>query len=173
MKNSRRYKIDIFGLSNDTHQFQFEYDEEFFSQFENSLISKGKGTCDVGLVKTDSMLDLNLKVKGTIGLVCDRSLEHFDFPIDIDQGVIYKYGDEEEELSEDVFVIQQNAQEINIADFLYELISIQVPMKKLHPRFDGEDDSDELIYTSKESEEETPELDPRWEALKNIKKSKD
>lgn len=173
MKNSRRYKIDIFGLSNDTHEFEFEYDEEFFSQFEHSLISKGKGTCKVELAKTDSMLDLNLKVDGTIELVCDRSLENFDFPIHIDQEVIYKYGDEEKELSEDVFVIPQSAQEINIGDFLYELISIQVPMKKLHPRFDEEDDSDELIYSSKENEEETQELDPRWEALKNIKKSKD
>ena len=75
MRNSRRYKIDIFGLSNDTHQFQFEYDEAFFSEFENSLISKGKGICEIELVKSDAMLDLNLRVEGTIELVCDRSLE--------------------------------------------------------------------------------------------------
>ena len=42
MRNSRRYKIDIFGLGNDTHQFQFEFDEEFFSEFENSLGKQGK-----------------------------------------------------------------------------------------------------------------------------------
>lgn len=173
MKNSRRYKIEIFGLSNATHEFRFEFDEEFFSQFEHSLISKGKGTCKVDLVKTDSMLDLSLEIEGGIELACDRSLELFNFPINIEQEVIYKYGDEEKELSDDVFVIPQNAQEINITDFLYELISVQIPMKKLHPRFDGEDDSDELIYSSKKESETPQELDPRWEALKNLRKSKD
>lgn len=169
MKNSRRYKIDIFGLSNDTHQFQFEFDEAFFSEFENSLVSKGKGTCAIYLTKSDSMMNLRFTIEGAIELVCDRSLELFDFPISIDREVIYKFGDEEKELSEDVLVIPQNSQEINIGDFLYEFISIEVPMKKLHPRFDDEDDSDELIYSSKEENEEKKGTDPRWEALKKLK----
>jgi uncharacterized metal-binding protein YceD (DUF177 family) len=168
MKNSRRYKIDIFGLGNATHQFQFEYDEAFFSEFENSLISKGKGTCIVDLVKTDSMLDLNLKIEGFLELICDRSLEKFDYPISINQEVIYKYGDEEKELSENVFVIIKDRQEINISDFLYESISLEVPMKKLHPKFKDENEIDELIYSSKE-ENKKAEVDPRWEALKKLK----
>ena len=169
MKNSRRYKIEIFGLSNDAHQFEFEFDEVFFSEFENSLIGKGKGSCNVDLVKSDSMLDLKLQVDGTIELVCDRSLETFDFPISLDKEVIYKYGDEEKELSEDVFVIPHNVQEINISNFLYEFITIEVPMKKLHPKFDDENESDELIYSSSENTKEKKEIDPRWEALNKLK----
>ncbi len=169
MKNSRRYKIEIFGLSNDAHNFEFEYDNEFFSEFENSLISEGKGSCNVDLVKSDSMLDLNLKIEGIVELVCDRSLEKFNHPISVSQEVIYKYGDEDVELSENVFVITKDTQEINISDFLYESISLEIPMKKLHPRFKDDSENDELIYSSNEEETNKDEVDPRWEALKKLK----
>ncbi|SNS81751.1 Uncharacterized metal-binding protein YceD, DUF177 family [Ekhidna lutea] len=170
MKDLKAFKIEIFGLSNSTHDFNFTFDDEFFSHFENSLVSKGKGTCDVVLTKTDSMITLNLTIEGAIELECDRSLELFDFPISVNKEVIYKYGDEEKELSEDVFVILKGEQEINISTFLYESISLEVPMKKLHPKFQNEPDSDEMIYVSEtevESQEES--TDPRWEALKKLK----
>ncbi|MEO9485028.1 MAG: DUF177 domain-containing protein [Ekhidna sp.] len=170
MQDLKAYKIEIFGLSNSTHDFNFTFSDDFFSHFENSLVSKGKGSCDVILAKTDSMITLNLKIEGAIELECDRSLELFDFPISINKEIIYKYGDEEQELSEDVFVIQKGEQEINIAAFLYESISLEVPMKKLHPKFQDESENDEMIYVSdpqKESQEES--IDPRWEALKKLK----
>ncbi len=168
MKNSRRYKIEIFDLSNDTHHFQFEYDDAFFSEFENSLISEGKGTCTVDLVKSDLMLDLTLSIEGTILLTCDRSLEEFDFPINASQQVIYKYGAEDKELSEDVFIILKSTQEINISDYLYEYISLEKPMKIVHPKFQNAKDSDELIYSSKGEGMENKGIDPRWDALKKL-----
>ncbi|MEP1032068.1 DUF177 domain-containing protein [Ekhidna sp.] len=170
MMDLKAYKIEIFGLSNSTHDFNFLFNDDLFTHFENSLVSKGKGTCDVILTKTDSMITLNLKIEGSIELECDRSLELFDFPISINKEIIYKYGDEQEELSEDVFVILKGQQELNIAAFLYESISLEVPMKKLHPKFQNGPESDEMIYvseTDKESQEES--IDPRWEALKKLK----
>ncbi len=170
MKDLKAYRIEIFGLSNSTHDFNFTYNDDFFNFFENSLVSKGKGACDVVLTKTDSMITLNLTISGSIELECDRSLELFDFPIHVEKEIIYKYGDEEKELSEDVFVILKGEQEINIATFMYESISLEIPMKKLHPKFQNDTDSDEMIYVSeaeKESQEEG--IDPRWEALKKLK----
>jgi len=170
MKDFKAYKIDIFGLSNSSHDFNFEYNNDFFQLFENSLVSKGKGTCDVILTKTDSMITLNLMIKGVIELECDRSLEMFDFPIQVEKEIIYKYGDEEKELSEDVFVILKGTQDLNIATFLYESMSLEVPMKKLHPKFQDESDENEIIYqSSPEEESKENETDPRWEALKKLK----
>ncbi len=171
MKELKDYKIEIFGLSNKTHNFSFEYNADFFMHFENSLISKGKGSCDVILTKTDSMITLNLNIEGSIELECDRSLELFDHPISVAKEIIFKYGDEEKELSEDVFVILKGEQEINIASFLYELISLEIPMKKLHPRFQNESESDEMIYVSEDKNDDSQEdtVDPRWEALKKLK----
>lgn len=171
MRDLKQYKIEIFGLSNNTHHFDFEFEEEFFSLFENSLISKGKGTCKIDLTKTDSMITLDFNIQGTIELECDRSLELFDYPIEIEKELIFKYGDEEKELSEDVRVIPKGTQEINIADFLYESIHLEIPMKKLHPKFQNEEESDEMIYKSDDEKKEDNEVDPRWEALKKLNKN--
>jgi len=170
MRDLRQYKIDIFGLSNSTHRFEFSFDENLFAAFESSLISKGKGTCLVDLVKTDSMITVDFSITGTIELECDRSLELFDYSISAKKELIFKYGDEEKELSEDVFVIPKGTQDINVTSFLYESICLEIPMKKLHPKFQNDDESDELIYTSqKDSNEKEEIVDPRWEALKKLK----
>ena len=43
-------------------------------------------------------------------------------------------------------------------------------MKKLHPKFDYEDDNDEFIYSSEDKEESTDtNVDPRWKKLKDLK----
>ena len=160
------YRIDIQGLSNNTHDFEFEFDDDFFSLFENSLVSKGNGHCSIELTKTDSMITLKFEVKGEVELICDRSLDPFSYPIEVAQEIRYKYGIEEKELSEDVFVILQDTQSLNVALPLYEFISLEVPMKKLHPRFEGEE-SEDIIYQSED--EKKDEIDPRWEALKKLK----
>jgi len=171
MKRLKTYKIDIFGLKNGTHKFDFTFDDSFFAEFENSIVSKGKGICKILMIKTDSMITLEFNILGTIELVCDRSLELFDYPVDITRSIMYKYGDKEKELSEDVFVILKTTQEIRIDSFLYELINLEVPMKKLHPNFQDGDNEDELIFTStSEEESEENSVDPRWEALKKLNK---
>ena len=120
-------------------------------------------------MKTDSMLNLTLGIEGTIKLICDRSLDSFDYPISVQQELIFKYGDEEKELSENVFVILKSTQSINISYHLFETISLEVPMKKLHPKFENESNEDELFYSSNSDEEKQENVDPRWEALKKLK----
>jgi len=169
MRAFRDYKIEIFGLKNDTHEFDFSFDEALFAEFENTQLSKGKGTCNVVMNKSDSMITLHFNVVGSIELECDRSLELFDHPIAIEKELIYKYGDEEKELSEDVFVILKGTQEINIASFLFEIIHLEIPMKKIHPKFQDENENDEMIFSSTKEEDKNESVDPRWEALKKLK----
>ncbi|MBC6410308.1 MAG: DUF177 domain-containing protein [Ekhidna sp.] len=164
MKALEIYKINIFGLKNGTHKFDFGFDNNFFTEFKNSLVSKGKGTCEILMNKTDSMITLKFNIFGIIELECDRTLELFDYPIDVSRSIIYKYGDEEKELSEDVFVILKKTQEIRIDSFLYEIINLEIPMKKLHPKFRDEDTDGEMIFSSESDKEKS--IDPRWEALK-------
>jgi len=170
MKGLKRYKIDIFGLKNGTHESDFGFDDDFFAGFKDSLVSKGKGTCKILMNKSDSIITLEFNVLGTIELLCDRSLELFDYPIDVSRSIVYKYGTEEKELSEDVFVISKATQEIRVDSFLYEIITLEVPMKKLHPRFQNEDKNDEMVFSSEPDERKEEGADPRWEALRKLNK---
>lgn len=171
MKELKKFNIDIFGLSNATYEFEFPFDDTFFGAFENSLVKKGSGVCKNDLIKSSSMITLRFNIEGSIELICDRSLEKFDYPIAISKEVIFKFGIEEKELDDDVYIILKDTQRINIANFLYQFILLEIPMKKLHPTFKDEAEEDELIYISKTDDRSTSEdkIDPRWEALKKLK----
>lgn len=148
------------------------------------MFSTGELTADVSLQKSESMIQMTFNVEGTIELTCDRSLDLFDQPISFENTMIYKFGEEEKELSEDVMIILNNTQTINIADLLFEFIGLQVPMKKLHPRFQEEEEEDDddqeegvMVYSStvddsKTEEQQEEDVDPRWAALKKLKNKK-
>ena len=185
-KVKRLYDIDIFRLDNGEHQFEMEVNDAFFSLFNYGLVEKGRAKVDVLLQKTDTMLTLDMDIRGVVELICDRSLEPFEYSINLEERLLVKYGEEEEELDDDLLVITKNTQKINLAQFVYEIIGISLPMKKIHPDYleeDDEEDSDDelsegkLVYSSSsdgmEEEEKQEgaeeEIDPRWAILKNLK----
>ncbi len=166
-----RYHIDIFKLSNAIHDYDFKFDDEFFAGFEDSIVSVGEGAVKAKIEKNESFIKLTIDIDAKIELECDRSLDKFNYPIKVSNAIIFKYGEEEQELDDEIVVITRNTQRLNIAQYIYEFIGTEIPMKKLHPRFDDSDDKDELIYRSESDTEEKDdnEVDPRWNALKNLK----
>lgn len=169
----RFYNIDIFKLSNQSHDFDFDFDDQFFEEFEDSVVKKGLGKVHLVLEKSETMIKLTFDIEGSVELECDRSLEKFDFPIHTKRSLILKYGDDWQELSDEIVIIPRDSERINIAQFVYEFIGLAVPMKRLHPKFDQEEQSDdsEIVYSSQDEEEENNEgsIDPRWSKLKNLK----
>ncbi len=183
MKANKAYDIHIFKLSNKEHEYAFDVDAGFFEMFENTPIDTGKGKVLVALEKTDSHIAMVFNIDVVLELVCDRSLDVFEHKVASERKVWFKYGAAYEEQSEELVVIPGDAQIINIAHYMYEFILLEVPMKKLHPKFsDSENDmeeEDELVYSSLEGEEpeeddleeneENEAVDPRWEKLISIK----
>lgn len=171
-KGLNEFQINIFNLTNKLHEFDFEINDKLFSNQEFSLIEKGSGKCHLALEKSETMMNLHFKIEVEVELTCDRSLDTFRHPIKLEEDIIIKFGEEDYILSEEIEVIRKDTPSINIGDYIYEFISVAVPMKKLHPRFQDEENEPDLIYTSEDEEEETENkdnVDPRWEALKKLK----
>lgn len=178
MKGLDRFEIDVFNLDNKAHSFDFTINDNFFENFEQNLLSKGALAVSLELDKSERMVNVTFKIKGNIELVCDRTLKSFDFPVDLEKIILFKFGDDFEEVSENLYFINRN-KAINFANHIFELIALEIPMKKIHPdhksREDEEDDEHMLIYSSsREDETETGEeddeaVDPRWNALKDLK----
>jgi uncharacterized protein len=169
-----RFDINIVSLQNKQYNYEFVCKADFFECFENSLFNTGDCQVNVSFNKSETMITANFEIKGKIELVCDRSLEPFDYEIDLSEKIFFKFGVKAQELSDDVIVIPQNMQTLNLSDAIFELIGLQVPMKKLHPKFADEDsEGDEiLIYSSETAEteevEEDKPIDPRWANLKKL-----
>ncbi len=180
MNRLNAYNIDIFKLSNATHDHDFEVGRKFFEAFEDSEVAEGSLEIAVKLVKSETMIQVNVQMKGIVELTCDRSLEVYDYHLDTNNNIIFKYGDDWEELSDEIITIPRGEQRINLAQYIYEFIGLAIPMKRLHPRFEQDevedDETNEMVYSSHNEEEEesnssaTEDVDPRWAKLKEIKK---
>lgn len=176
LKDFKDYNIEIYKLSDGKHIYNFEVDDNFFARFENSLIERGSGLVAIELEKTSSFIKMVFDIQGMYELTCDRSLENYFHPYNTREKVIFKYGEEAKELDDDVFIILKGTQRLNVAQLIYEFISITIPMKKLHPKFADEPEVEEdlLIYTSMDEEDKDREtepekdIDPRWLKLKNL-----
>jgi len=151
------YKIDIFRLENKQYLHEFEGNDDFFEALDQELIQKGKFNAKVVLNKNETMIQMMYHITGSVELTCDRSLDLFDFPVDITQKMILKFSDHNEEITEELMLIDRNTQYINVAQDIFDFIGLQIPIKKLHPRFI----KDEVTYESlmKKFEEEYEEED--------------
>jgi uncharacterized protein len=167
-----RYRVNILGLSLNLHHFQYEIGNEFFSKYGTGLVSEGNFKVAVTLDKHETFLEVTFSIQGTVKLTCDRSLDVFDHPIHVNSKIIFKYGDEDKEISEDVVMIHRGTETLELGQYIYEFIALAIPMKKLHPRFQDEpDDEGSIVYTSDTDKKEEEEIDPRWEKLKKLNKN--
>ncbi|HVD99235.1 MAG TPA: DUF177 domain-containing protein [Cytophagaceae bacterium] len=179
MKSLKEFDIEIFRLTDGKQSFDYDLDDKFFAAIEGSILEKGKLKATVVLDRSERLILADFKIKGIVELLCDRSVEPYDYEIDSDENLVFKFGDEFEELSEDVIMIPRDLQKLNLAQYLYEFIGLAIPMKRLHPKFQEEDTEEEdeqetrLIYRSDENEDnksdDSETIDPRWNALKDLK----
>jgi uncharacterized metal-binding protein YceD (DUF177 family) len=178
VKKDQQFDLPIARLSLKTHHFAFELGRAFFEQFDpkGEFIADGNLHADVELTKTERLITINFHIVGTVRLTCDRSLDEYDQPLDINQQLLVRYGDEPKELDDDVLQITPETLTLDVAQHLYDYIGLALPMKRLHPRFQQELDEDpaaetKLIFSTRptgEKPDDDEPIDPRWAALKNL-----
>lgn len=173
MDKLRNYDVSFSGLKNGKHQFKFEIDQSFFQLFDTEQeFTNPRITVDVLLEKHTTFLEFEIKIDGTVELVCDITSVDFDHPIENEIKVLVKFGEEYDDSDENVITIPSSDHAFNVAQLIYENVVLSIPMKKVSP--DVSDEDLEILdqFSPKdieEIEEKEHESDPRWEALKKLK----
>lgn len=176
MDKFRNYEVVFSGLKNGKHEFQFEINKAFFELFETEQeFTNPRITADILLDKHTTFLEFWIKTSGLVTLVCDITNEEFDYPIENEIKVLVKFGEEYDDSNEEVITIPETDHAFNVAQLIYEDVILSIPMKKISPNVDEEDLEILDKYSPKETEEANDEsseetVDPRWEALKKLKK---
>ncbi len=166
------YTVNIIGLSLKTHEFEYKIGSEFFARYGTEILHGGDFEIKVVLDKHETFIDADFMITGTAKLVCDRSLEPFDQPVKTHRKVMFKYGEEPAELTDEIIVIARDEHSLELGQLIYEFISLEIPIKRLHPKFRDEADDEgdgKIVYKSEPDEKEEQEIDPRWEKLKKLK----
>jgi uncharacterized metal-binding protein YceD (DUF177 family) len=168
-----KYNIEFKGLNEGLHDFEFEVDNKFFEQFEESLVDNGRITVAVVLEKRSSFIKLHFYIKGWLELTCDRCLELYEQPVKYETEMFVKYGEKEYDDGENIIWVNPEEHHVNLAQIIYEYVTLLIPLRHVHPKnSDGKRDCNkEMIkklknYMHPENEDEI--TDPRWDALRKL-----
>lgn len=133
MKNlDKEFIIPFVGLKLGIHIFEFEINDTFFESLEYSLIHKGEAKVVLELEKKETMMLVRFYANGIVSSDCDRCNTPMDVKVKGEFQLIYKFGFEESE-DESLIVLHPDAYEINVKDAIYELLTILLPTRKIHP----------------------------------------
>ncbi len=133
-----------------------------------------EGQVDISFDKNQRFIRAELEIEATLELICDRSLELFDYKVERPYQILFKF-DQVEELEDEngaIRTIDHQRNELSIKQDVLDTLLVHLPVKKLHPRFLDEDGNPKEFvaesYGEAEDEDEDT-IDPRWEALKDLK----
>jgi len=177
LKPLKQFSIPFTGLKIGKHQFDFEVDNSFFEAFEYSLVKKGNLKAEVELDKQETMLLLQIHIKGTIVLDCDKCLAEFEAPISVQERQIVKFAEDELESDDlEIITLSKKESELDISDLIYQFITVSVPyIKVCEENGNGQKCDQEMIArleslaVGSQEEEQQQSDDPRWAALKKLK----
>lgn len=185
-----KYNIQLKTMSIGTSEIEYHLDNEYFSAFGEEAIQKGDVIAKVRVEKSMKQSELDFELEGKVVVLCDRCLEEMDQPIKAKGHLIVRMGKEFKDDGDDIVIIPEEQGIINVSWFLYEFVELAIPIKHVHPfghcntgmasklnehlvdSDSFEDDSDSFGNLSEDESDSQNEgsIDPRWEALKKLKK---
>ncbi|MGD1844049.1 MAG: DUF177 domain-containing protein [Salibacteraceae bacterium] len=161
------------------HDFQFDITETFFEAFEETTVSstsepieKANIAVDVLLDKKQEMLTLDFSFSGQVFVNCDRCLDELNLKLDDQNRIIFKFGDEQFEDTDEIVILPESAYQLDLSQYVYETLILSLPLRRVHPEGDCDPDMVRHLQEGEEEtkEAETPLADPRWAALANLNK---
>jgi len=147
-------------------------DDLSFEQVDNLRFKQAE--VEIAFEKSIHFIQLDFVVNADIVLYCDRSLRPFDYHVEASYKVLFKQVVEELSEGEKSKVKQIDRDMcIRIDQEVRDTILLGVPVRKLHPDYLDEEGRPVEFDTKAfgaPAEQEEPALDPRWEALKKLKR---
>jgi len=183
MSKTKEFIIPFVGLKLGKHQFEYQINNSFFEIFDFSEYEKSNIKVNVVLEKKANLLEIDFKHKGTVQVPCDLTGEEFDLPIKGKIKLIVRFGETFNNDNEELLILPFGEFEVDLAQYIYEMIVLSVPSKRVHPGVkDGSLQSEALVKlkemtAKKEVKEKNKEkkenqdqdnIDPRWDKLKQL-----
>jgi uncharacterized metal-binding protein YceD (DUF177 family) len=163
----RAYKIAFRGLGEGKHSFDFILDPAFFDCFESTKGTQGEVHADVVIVKSSLLMEVKIRISGTVVGTCDRCLGEIEVPIDGEMNLYVKQSSREEGNDDDYIIVSPEDDFLDMSSYLYETYMLHYPMRVVHPEGECAQEMQEVLQRYVIEEDEKP-IDPRWEELKKL-----
>jgi len=175
--SNREFVIPFVGLKIGSHVFDYDIANDFFEGIEYSIIHSGNVHVKLNFEKKETMMIGIFHVEGKVFTNCDRCSDPIEVEVEGEYQIVYKFGDDISE-DETLIVLESNAFEIDVKEYIYELITVSMPVRVVHEK---EKCNPEMIalydkYVVNASEEESEDEDDEddddtdevWAMLRNL-----
>jgi len=173
MMKLKEFFIAFSGLKLGKHEFGYEIDNTFFESFEYREFNAASIRATAILNKMNNMMELDIEADGTVNVDCDLTSEPYDQPIDSNLHLVIKFGEERNDGNDEILIIPHGEYQINISQYIYEMLVLAVPQKRIHPGVEDGTLQSEILdkleeLQPKKVKEESENTDPRWDDLKKL-----
>jgi len=172
------YNISFKGLKDGMHRFEYQISASFFDLFKEPLVERGELDAVVTLNKSQKLLVVDFDIKGTVNSICDKCLGPLEIEVESSERMYFNFGIEYVEQSEEIIVLPYEEHQINVAQWIYEFIIVNLPLRHVHPDDENGNstcDADMLeklgeymVGDNVSTEKKEDISDPRWDALKKL-----
>ncbi|MFV0398960.1 MAG: YceD family protein [Bacteroidales bacterium] len=178
------YNLTLKSLTEGIHAYEYQLDNKFFDAIDDDQVHKGKVSVTVHVKRTLQSFELTFAMNGSVQLPCDRCLDDMTLPVEVNEVLYVKFGQEFGEEGDNLIIVPEAEGELNIAWFLFEFIALSIPIKHVHPpgqcnkemssklrkhstRKVEDDDFEDTDEFDSGTEDESS-TDPRWDGLKQL-----
>lgn len=175
MDTSGHYEIDFRDLQSEVTTLTWQLNDSFFGALDQQEIKHGELTASLRVYKKTVGYRLEIHATGLIEIPCDRCLEPMTQPIDAEECIEIRLGEDFDDDGERI-ILPEDQPVLDVSWNLYETIALAIPLFHAHP--DGE--CDEVVHQYLVADDEPacdnsegdnsiePSTDARWDALKAL-----
>ena len=103
---------------------------------------------------------------------CDITNEPFDLPTEGSLFLVVKFGEIYNDDNDELLILPEGEHTLNVAQYIYEMLILSVPAKRIHPNIDSFPEALEALEALSPKEQEVAEdlsqIDPRWNELQKL-----
>lgn len=125
--------IQIKGLQNGKHEYEFPIDGAFFKKNGNTQILDASITAKITLEKGSGWMNVVGFVNGSVTVECDRCLDELVLPMNFNASLAVKFAKTDADPQSDEFLIVDPSEgELDISQFIYDYVCLNLPLQTVH-----------------------------------------
>ncbi len=179
MGKRKAIEIAFVGLKPGIHEFTFKVEDLFFAEAATRDFANCTATVKLQLDKKSSFMLLKFEVGGKADVACDRCGNQLTKDLWDEFNMLVKMVDNPEEMNQqeenpDVFYISKTESHLYLNDWIYEFVSLSVPVQKLcsEEELGGPKCNKEVLEKLKDMEanDDANNANAIWKGLEKFKK---
>jgi uncharacterized metal-binding protein YceD (DUF177 family) len=177
MGNKREFEIAFVGLKPGTHVYNYTINDNFFESYGQQNFVNCNANVKLTLERENGFMQLHFDVEGTADVDCDRCGNTINTQLWDEFDIVVKLVENAEEMNNqeedpDVYYINRTESHLQIGDWIYEFVSLSMPMQKQCAEDEKGNSTcnPEVIEKLREMEEQViKEAKPLWQGLDKFK----